>query len=80
MPLSLWYFYVRSLNTLKELSCLVYTGVHLGEGLGNPPSHYQQRALMLSLHLLLKDLFCRSLLLLSSDVNAGESHIILAFF
>lgn len=36
MPLSLGYFYLRSLNTSKELSCLVDTGVHLGEGLGNP--------------------------------------------
>lgn len=50
MPLSLSYFNLRSLNTSKELSRLVDTGVHMRGGRGNPPglSRYQQRTLMLS--------------------------------
>lgn len=36
MPLALSYFYLWSLSTFTELSCLEHTDIHLGERLGNP--------------------------------------------
>ncbi len=80
MPLSLSYFYLRSLNTSKELSCLVDTGVHLGEGLGNPQtvslSAENTDLIFFTLPASKQRLFCllstsAILSLLSPDIYAG---------
>lgn len=77
MPLSLSYFYLRGLNTSKELSCLVDTGVHLGEEFGNPLSLSESTdVIFFTLPASEQPLFCllstsATLSLLCPDTNTG---------
>lgn len=73
MPLTLSYFYLWSLNTFTELSCLEHADIHLGERLGNPQtvslSAESTVVIGFSLSASQQQLFCLLLLLFFSCVS-----------